>query len=61
MIIMQDQGDEELIGLEVSRASIPIEEVEEATEEYQINTNMLIAVSVLFFFLGFYYGRSLWH
>ncbi len=56
---MPDQQDEELIGMEVKKVTAV--DVEDAPQEHSTNPNLLIIVGILFFFLGFYYGRSLWH
>lgn len=59
MITMPDQQDEELIGMEVKKVTAI--DVEGAPQEHSTNPNLLIIVGILFYFLGFYYGRSLWH
>jgi hypothetical protein len=56
---MPDQQDEELIGMEVKKVTAI--DVEGAPQEHSTNPNLLIIVGILFYFLGFYYGRSLWH
>lgn len=60
VIIMSDQENEDLVGVEVSKATIPIEEESKVgLKDLEVSNKVLAIVAILFFLLGFYYGRTL--